>query len=104
MRYSTLYKIPIKIVTIFLLLSSLHPGNYLHGQKQPDTLSFYLPNILVTAIESKTPGTVSLLPASTLEHTQPITISDLTQLFWGDRRTIFLSAGGFFKERGKPIS
>ncbi len=83
MRYSTLYKIPIKIVTIFLLLSSLHPGNYLHGQKQPDTLSFYLPNILVTAIESKTPGTVSLLPASTLEHTQPITISDLTQLLPG---------------------
>ena len=82
-------------MTIFLLLSSLHPGNYLHGQEQPDTLSFYLPNILVTAIESKTPGTVSLLPASTLEHTQPI---------WGDRRTIFLSAGGFFKERGKPIS
>ena len=65
-------------MTIFLLLSSLHPGNYLHGQKQPDTLSFYLPNILVTAIESKTPGTVSLLPASTLEHTQPITIADLT--------------------------
>ncbi len=57
MRYSTLYKIPIRIVTIFLLLSSLHPGNYLHGQEQPDTLSFYLPNILVTAIESKTPGT-----------------------------------------------
>ena len=83
MRYSTLYKTPIKIVTIFLLLSSLHPGNYLHGQKQPDTLSFYLPNILVTAIESKTPGTVSLLPASTLEHTQPITISDLTQLLPG---------------------
>ena len=50
-------------MTIFLLLSSLHPGNYLHGQKQPDTLSFYLPNILVTAIESKTPGTVSLLSA-----------------------------------------
>lgn len=83
MRYSTLYKIPIRIVTIFLLLSSLHPGNYLHGQEQPDTLSFYLPNILVTAIESKTPGTVSLLPASTLEHTQPITISDLTQLLPG---------------------
>ena len=83
MRYSTLYKTPIKIVTIFLLLSSLHPGNYLHGQKQPDTLSFYLPNILVTAIESKTPGTVSLLPASTLEHTQPITIADLTQLLPG---------------------
>ena len=83
MRYSTLYKTPIKIVTIFLLLSSLHPGNYLHGQKQPDTLSFYLPNILVTTIESKTPGTVSLLPASTLEHTQPITIADLTQLLPG---------------------
>ena len=83
MRYSTLYKIPIRIVTIFLLLSSLHPGNYLHGQEQPDTLSFYLPNILVTAIESKTPGTVSLLPASTLEHTQPITIADLTQLLPG---------------------
>lgn len=70
-------------MTIFLLLSSLHPGNYLHGQEQPDTLSFYLPNILVTAIESKTPGTVSLLPASTLEHTQPITIADLTQLLPG---------------------
>ena len=50
-------------MTIFLLLSSLHPGNYLHGQKQPDTLSFYLPNILVTTIESKTPGTVSPLSA-----------------------------------------
>ena len=60
-------------MTIFLLLSSLHPGNYLHGQEQPDTLSFYLPNILVTAIES----------ASTLEHTQPITIADLTQLLPG---------------------
>ena len=59
MRYSTLYKIPIRIVTIFLLLSSLHPGNYLHGQEQPDTLSFYLPNILVTAIESKDSGYVS---------------------------------------------
>ena len=83
MRYSTLYKIPLRIVTIFLLLSSLHTGNYHQGQEQPDTLSFYLHTILVTAIESKTPGTVSLLPASTLEHTQPITIAGLTLLLPG---------------------
>ena len=93
-------------MTIFLLLSSLHPGNYLHGQEQPDTLSFYLPNILVTAIESKTPGTVSLLPASTLEHTQPITIADLTQLLPGGltNNSGVTDAQYFFKERGKPIS
>lgn len=48
-----------------------------------DTLIFHLPDVIVTAIESKEMGSTSLLPASTIEHVQPISIADLTQLLPG---------------------
>lgn len=45
-----------------------------------DTLLFHLPDVVVTAIESKAPGSTSLLPASAIKHVQPITAADLMQL------------------------
>lgn len=58
-----------------------------YGQEKTDstadTLFFHLPDVVVTAIESKAPGSTSLLPASTIEHVQPVTAADLMQLLPG---------------------
>ena len=52
-----------------------------------DTLSFHLPNVVVTAIEGKRPGSTSLLPSSAIEHVQPFSAADLMQLLPGGLTT-----------------
>ena len=52
-----------------------------------DTLSFHLPNVVVTAIEGKGPGSSSLLPSSAIEHVQPFSAADLLQLLPGGLTT-----------------
>lgn len=48
-----------------------------------DSLSFHLPDVVVTAIQSPVPGSTSLLPATAIEHVQPISAADLIQLLPG---------------------
>ena len=52
-----------------------------------DTLFFHLPNVTVTAIESKEPGSTSQLPAAAIEHVQPFSAADLMQLLPGGLTT-----------------
>lgn len=74
------------IYYIHLLLLIGHGYGYSQQQthtESNDTLSYHLPNIVVTAIESKAPGSTSLLPASTIGHVQPTSAADLIQLLPG---------------------
>ena len=51
--------------------------------RDKDSLSFHLPGVIVTAIRSTSPGSISVLPATAIEHVQPITAADLMQLLPG---------------------
>ncbi len=70
-------------IMLLLIVLLFCPGHRMDGQEVPDTLYYYLPGIVVTAVEAKGPGTISQLSASTIEHTQPVTLSDLSQLLPG---------------------
>lgn len=51
--------------------------------EETDSLSFHLPDVIVTAVHSKAPGSISLLPATAIEHVQSISAADLMQLLPG---------------------
>lgn len=68
---------------LYLILTSAVGYGQENTDSTADTLSFHLPDVVVTAIESKAPGSTSLLPASTIEHVQPVTAADLMQLLPG---------------------
>lgn len=51
--------------------------------EERDSLSFHLPDVIVTAIQSTAPGSTSLLPATAIEHVQPVSVADLIQLLPG---------------------
>ena len=75
-----------RFATCCLLLTSVyHLGHSEESRlSQPvDTLSFHLPDVVVTAIEGKGLGSVSLLPSSAIEHVQPFSAADLMQLLPG---------------------
>lgn len=73
------------VLSGLLLLISYTPGYSEESRlSQPvDTLSFHLPDVVVTAIEGKGVGSVSLLPSSAIEHVQPFSAADLMQLLPG---------------------
>lgn len=77
------YKDP-KQIYLFLILFLFCATNG-HSQDKPevDTVMFHLPDVVVTAIESKAPGSTSQLPASAIEHVQPYSAADLMQLLPG---------------------
>ncbi|MCD8135899.1 MAG: hypothetical protein LUH01_08120 [Parabacteroides gordonii] len=68
-----------------MLVSTYHLGyGAEHASPESgDTLSFHLPNVIVTAIESKGMESSSLLPSSAIEHVQPFSAADLMQLLPG---------------------
>lgn len=67
------------IILCLLILSPLAAK----AEEKKDSLTFHLPDVVVTAIQSTTPGSVSLLPSTAIEHVQPVSASDLMQLMPG---------------------